>query len=316
MNPLPTLVRKLAGTAGVMLGAATLAFAAVSLTGGDTALAILGGERAQPTAEMLARVRLDYGLDDPLPLQYAHYLKRVLQGDLSVSYRLNAPVVSLIRQQLGDTAALALSSGAVALLVAIVLACVTAGRGRGRVRSVASGAELVLSSMPSFVLGLLLLLLFSFRLHWFPAAGSEGWRTLVLPSLTLALVMVPWLTQVLRQDLDDVLEQPFIAMARARGMSEAGVRLRHALRHALVPLVTMSGFILGTLLAGAAVVETLFARRGIGRLLVEATGSKDIPLVMGITLLSALLYSIVHLLVDASYPLIDPRLRLPHPSVS
>jgi peptide/nickel transport system permease protein len=317
MKRLRELILKLAGAAGVMLGAATLAFAAISLTGGDTALAILGGEDAQPTPEALARVRADFGLDQPLPLQYAHYIGRVLRGDLGVSYRLNAPVAGLIGQQLGYTVTLALSAAAVALLLAVPVATLTAGRGgwqgrgRGRARATASGVELVLASAPSFVLGLLLLLLFAFRLHWFPASGSEGWRALALPALTLALPLTPLLAQVLRQELDDILEQPFIAMARARGMSEAGVRLRHALRHALVPLVTLSGFILGTLLAGTAVVETLFARRGIGRLMVDATAGKDIPLVLGITLLSALLYAIVHMLVDASYVLIDPRLRRP-----
>lgn len=313
MNRLRNLGGKLLGAVGVMLGAATLAFAAVSLTGGDTALAILGGEDAQPTPQAMARVRIDYGLDQPLAVRYAMYMGRVLQGDLGMSYRLNAPVGALIRQQLGYTVTLSLSAAAIALLLAVPLATATAGRRRSPLRAVASGAELVAASMPTFVLGLLLLLLFSFRLHWFPASGSDGWRALVLPALTLALPLTPWLAQVLRQELDEILEQPFIAMARARGMSEAGVRLRHALRHALTSLVTLSGFILGTLLAGTAVVETLFARRGIGRLMVDATAGKDIPLVLGITLLSALLYAVVHILVDASYVLIDPRLRHPSP---
>jgi peptide/nickel transport system permease protein len=303
------LAWKLGAAAGVMLGAATLAFAALSLTGGDTALAILGGEDAQPTPQALARVRVDYGLDQPLPVQYARYIARVAHGDLGVSYRLGTPVTTLIGQQLGYTVTLALCAGVAGVSLAVVLATLTAGRRRGRLRSAASGAELVFVSMPSFVLGLLLMLLFSFRLHWFPASGANGWRALVLPTLTLALPLAPWLAQVLRQELDDILEQPFIAMARARGMSEAAVRLRHALRHALVPLATLSGFILGSLLAGSAVVETLFARPGIGRLMVEATSAKDIPLVLGITLLSALLFAVVHILVDGSYALIDPRLR-------
>jgi peptide/nickel transport system permease protein len=301
MKPIRNVVYKVLGALGVMLGAATLAFAAVSLTGGDTAVAILGGETAQPTPEALARVRIDYGLDRPLLVQYAIYLGKVVQGDLGISYRLNAPVTELIAQQLGYT---------------VTLSVATAGRRRSRWRGVASASELVLASMPGFVLGLLLLLLFSFRLRWFPASGSDGWRALVLPTLTLALPITPWLAQVLRQELDDILEQPFIAMARARGMGEAGVRLRHAMRHALLSLVTLTGFILGTLLAGTAVVETLFARRGIGRLMVEATAGKDIPLVLGITLLSALLYAVVHILVDTSYVLIDPRLRRPSQPLS
>ncbi|WP_373990795.1 ABC transporter permease [Duganella sp. BuS-21] len=316
MNWLRTLLVKLLGALAVMLGAASLAFAAISLTGGDTALAILGGEDAQPSPQAIAQVRIDYGLDQPLPVQYLHYVGRLLQGDLGTSYRLNTPVTELIWQQLGYTVTLSLTAAGVSVLLAVTLATLTAGRGRSRnrLRQTVSGFELILTSAPGFVLGLLLLLLFSFRLHWLPASGSDGWRALVLPALTLALPMTPWLAQILRQELDDILEQPFIAMARARGMGEAAVRLRHALRHALVSLVTLSGFILGTLLAGTAVVETLFARRGIGRLMVDATAGKDIPLVLGITLLSAFLYAVVHILVDASYVLIDPRLRRPNTS--
>lgn len=316
MNWLRTLLVKLLGALGVMLGAASLAFAAISLTGGDTALAILGGEEAQPSPQAIAQVRIDYGLDQPLPVQYLRYVGRLLHGDLGTSYRLNTPVTELIWQQLGYTVSLSLAAAGVSVLLAVVLATLTAGRGRrrNRLRQTVSGIELILTSAPGFVLGLLLLLLFAFRLRWLPASGSDGWRALVLPTLTLALPITPWLAQILRQELDDILEQPFIAMARARGMSEAAVRLRHALRHALVSLVTLSGFVLGTLLAGTAVVETLFARRGIGRLMVEATAGKDIPLVLGITLLSAFLYAVVHILVDASYVLIDPRLRRPNTS--
>jgi peptide/nickel transport system permease protein len=299
--------------AGVLFGAATLTFLMINLTGGDTAMEILGGPDALPTPEALARVRLDYGLDLPLPVQYGRYIFRLAKGDLGESYRLHTSVAGLIRSQIGATISLALWAAAIAITLSVAIAIFTARRGR-RLRSACSGTELVLSSMPSFVIGIILLLMFSFHFHWFPASGARGWKSMVLPAFTLALPLMAILTQVLRQELEDILEQPFITMARARGMNDAAVRLRHALRHALIPLLTLSGFVFASLLGGAAVVETLFSRQGIGRLMVDATSGKDVPLVIGITLLAALIYTIVNMLVDACYVLIDPRLR-PEPVV-
>lgn len=297
--------RLLAGL-GVLWGAATLTFLSLHLTAGDPALAILGGPEALPTPQVLERVRTEYGLDQPLPVQYLRYLGRLATGDLGESYRLRIPVSQAIAQQIGPTVELALWAAALGIGLAVAAAALTAGRGR-RLKSLASGSELVLSSIPSFVLGILLLLVFSFQLRWFPAAGNRGAAALVLPALTLALPIAAILAQILRQELDGILEQPFITMARARGLSEAGVRLRHALRHALIPLVTLSGFILASLLGGAVVVETLFARQGLGRLMLEATTTKDIPIVLGVTLLAALFYVVANFVVDLLNAVIDPR---------
>ena len=301
------LLRLLAGVA-VLWGAATLTFVGLNVTGGDPALAILGGPDAMPTAEALAQVRREYGLDQPLAVQYASYLGRLAQGDLGESYRLRIPVTRAIGEHIGATVWLALWAALVAVLLSVVVATLTARRGR-HVGALSSGTELVLSSMPSFVLGILLLLVFSFQLRLLPPTGSSGWKTMVLPTLTLALPVAAVLTQVLRQELEDILEQPFIMMARARGLSEAGVRLGHALRHALIPLVTLSGFILASLLGGAVITETLFARQGVGRLMLDAANGKDVPMVLGITLLAALIYVVVNLVVDLLLPLIDPRVN-------
>ncbi|MNR90282.1 Glutathione transport system permease protein GsiC [compost metagenome] len=301
------LWRLLAGV-GVLWGAATLTFIAINITAGDTALAIVGGPDAMPTAEVLAQVRLEYGLDDPLLTQYGNYIAKLAKGDLGESYRLRIPVLKAVTQQLGATVQLALSAGVLAIGLSILLALLTARRAPW-IRSIISGAELTITSAPSFVIGILLLLLFSFYFHWFPASGSQGWRALVLPTIALALPVAGVLTQVLRQELEDVLEQPFILTARARGMSDAGVRLRHALRHALVPLVTLSGFVFASLLGGAVVVEMLFARQGVGRLMLDAANTKDVPIVLGITLLAAFIYVIVNIVVDVLYGLIDPRVR-------
>lgn len=297
---------RLAAGVGVLWGAATLTFFMINLSAGDTAIAILGGADALPTQEVLARVRAEYGLDQPLYRQYTAYLGRVVQGDFGESFRLRIPVSRAIAQQVGATVWLALSAGIVAITLSVVFAILTARRARW-IRSLSSNTELVVTSMPNFVIGIFLLLIFSFRLHWLPAAGSNGWQSMVLPTLTLALPLAAVLTQVLRQELEDILEQPFITMARARGMSDAGVRLRHALRHAMIPLVTLSGFIFAGLFGGAVIAETLFARQGVGRLMFDATSNKDIPLVLGITLLAAFVYVVINLIVDVIYAVIDPR---------
>lgn len=297
--------RLLAGI-GVLWGAATLTFLAVNFSGGDTALAILGGPDSMPTPELLARVRAEYGLDQPLIVQYGNYLVRLAHGDLGESYRLRIPVQQAIAEQIGATIQLSLSAALLAVVLALLCAILTANRSRW-VRSAVSGSELVLSSAPSFVIGMLLLLVFSFHWHWLPPSGSVGWRSLILPSIALALPVAAVLTQLLRQSLEDTLEQPFIAMARARGLSETAVRLRHALRHALVPLVTLAGFVFASLLGGAVVVELLFARQGIGRLMLDATSNKDVPVVLGVTLLAATVYVLVNLAVDLINRWIDPR---------
>ena len=299
------LWRLLSGV-GVLCGAATITFLALNLTSGDMAIAILGGPDALPTPEVLAQVRKDYGLDDPLPVQYLHYLGRLGSGDLGESYRLKAPVLEIIAPLIGPTATLAFWAGLTAILTSVIVAILTARRAPW-IRSLASGTELVLTSAPSFVLGIGLLFAFAFQLHLFPVAGSEGWRSLVLPVLTLAIPAAAMLTQVLRQELEEVLEQPFITMARARGMSDAGVRLLHALRHALTSLITLSGFIFAFLLGGAVITENLFARQGLGRLMVEATTNSDVPIVLGVTLLAALVYVLINLVVDVLNAVVDPR---------
>ncbi|MDF3935899.1 ABC transporter permease [Pseudomonas citronellolis] len=296
------------GGLAVLWGAASLTFLALNVSGGDPALAILGGPDAMPTAEAIAQVRRDYGLDQPLAVQYVHYLGRLAQGDLGESYRLRIPVTRALATQIGATAQLALWAALAAVLLALAAALLTAN-GKRATRNLASGGELLLSSMPSFVLGILLLLVFSFQLHWLPPTGSQGWRSLVLPILTLALPVAAVLAQVLRQELEEILEQPFIAMARARGLSETGVRLGHALRHALTPLITLSGFVFAALLGGAVITENLFARQGIGRLMLNAVNDKDVPVVLGITLLAAAIYVLVNLAVDLLNALVDPRVN-------
>jgi peptide/nickel transport system permease protein len=295
---------------GVVWGAATLTFVTINITGGDPAIAILGGDEAMPTPAVLARVRADYRLDKPIYQQYLYYLGRLSRGDLGESYRLRIPVTRAIEQQIGPTIRLALCAGTLALVVSILLAVLTARRSHW-VRSVSSGTELVASSIPNFVVGILLLLLFSFRLHWLPASGEGSWKALILPTLTIAIPIIAVVTQVLRHELEEILEQPFITTARARGLSESAVRLRHALRHALAPLVTLFGTYFGFLLGGAVITETLFARQGVGRLVADATTNKDVPVVLGVTLLAATSYVAINLFVDLINAALDPRTHTP-----
>lgn len=306
MKLVATVLRRLRDGVIVLWVAASLTFLGMQHSGGDTALAIVGGPDAMPSAELLAQVRAEYGLDQPLWRQYLSYLGRLAQGDLGESYRLRIPVVQAMGEQLGATLALASTAALLAVVLALASALLTANRGR-RLRALVSGVELVLSAVPNFVIGTVLLLAFSFYFHLLPPSGSAGWQSLLLPSLALGLPIAALLAQVLRQSLEQVLEQPFITQARARGMSDTGVRLRHALRHALVPLVTLAGYVFASLLGGAVVLELLFGRQGIGRLMLDATANKDVPLVLGVTLLAAAIYVLVNLLVDLLTQAIDPR---------
>jgi peptide/nickel transport system permease protein len=297
--------RALAGV-GVMWGAATASFLALHGTAGDAALSTVSGQGADPTQAVLEQVRRDYGLDLPLWQQYVNYLGKLLHGDLGESYQQRLPVARAIGAQLGQTVQLAVGATVLALLLSVLVGTLTAKRRRW-VRSTTTGTELVLASMPTFVLGLVLLLIFSIGLGWFPVSGQEGFQSLVLPMFTLALPVSAVLSQVLRSELEDVLEQPFVLTARARGMRDAAVRFRHALRHALIPLVTMSGYVVGWMLGGAVITESLFNRQGLGLLMLTATTNKDIPLVVGVIIFAAFVYVVVNLLVDVLYTIVDPR---------
>lgn len=294
------------GGVGVLWGAATLAFVALQTTAGDAALSTVAGQGANPTEAVLRQVREDYGLDHPLWQQYVDYLGRLLHGDLGESYQQRLPVTSAIRGQLAPTVELAAIAAALALVIAVVVATTTARRRRWITGS-SNAVETVLASMPTFVLGLLLMVVFATRLDWFPISGQDGLRALVLPAVTLALPISAVLTQVLRNELEEVLEQPFVTTARTRGMREVGVRWRHALRHALVPLATLSGSILGGLLGGAVITESLFNRQGLGQLMLTASTNKDIPMVIGLVIFAAAVYVVVNLIVDLLYTVIDPR---------
>jgi peptide/nickel transport system permease protein len=301
---------RLLGALGVLVTVATLTFLAEHLMPGDPANTILGGAGSHPTAAQLAEVNHQYGFDRPLVVQYADYLRGLATGNLGTSYVLKQPVTTVIDQQAGATMWLTLSALVLSWVLALVWTLSTAGRGRVA-SGIGSGVELVAAGLPQYWLGIILLVVFAFRLHWFPVAGGSGLAGLALPALTLALPLAGFLGQVTRDEFATVLQQPFIVSARARGMSDRGVRARHALRHAVLPGITLSGWALGSLFSGAVLVEAVFVRPGLGRVLVAAVEQQDMPVVVGVTMLIAGVYVIANLLVDVAYAVVDPRLRRP-----
>ncbi|WP_320670625.1 ABC transporter permease [Patulibacter defluvii] len=299
-------LRLLAGV-GVMWGAATLTFVVLLLVQGDQVSGVVG-TGALVTPEVRAQIVHEYGFDQPIVVQYLRWIGHLLTGDLGRSYQLNTTVGDALAGQIGPTAALAGAATAIALTASLTLALLTAGRGR-LVRGVASAVELVAVAVPAFWVGLLALTYLSFRWGVFPGAGSGGLGGLLLPSLVLALPLTGLLTQVLRQALDEALAQPFALSARARGAGPVALIARHALRHALATLTTLVGWMVATLFGGAVLIETVFARPGLGRVLLSAVTSRDLPVVSAIVLLVAAVFTVVNLLVDLAYRWIDPRLR-------
>lgn len=297
---------RLGGGVLVLWAVATLTFFALRLMPGDPVLAILGGPSANPTPEAIEAARMEFGLDQPLAVQYLLYLGRLLQGDLGVSYSQHLPVTRVLAEQGGATLELTIAALLLAWLLVLLLTVVTAGRGRV-IGGIASLAETLSAALPHFWLGVVLLAVFAFGLRWFPPAGSDSVASLVLPAFSLAIPLAGFIAQVTRESLELTLEQPFVLTARTRGLSDLAVRFRHALRHALLPGVSLSGWAIGALISGAVVCEVIFSRKGIGRQLYQAVQAQDMPLVIGVSLVVAAGYVLANILVDLLYQWIDPR---------
>lgn len=291
----------------VLWGAATLTFIAVKLIPGDPVAILSGGDNVVDEAYRAVLIN-QFGLDQPLWVQYLRYCGQALQGDFGVSYLYRLPVGSVISDAMHETLPLALGGLILALLLAITSALLTAGR-YGVMRTTVSWLELTLLSTPVYWIGIVLLSLFSFRLQWFPVTGNDGVMSLVLPVITLSLPIAAILSQVLRDGLEDALSQPFSLTVRTRGVSEIRLRFRHGLRHAALAASTLTGTLLASVLGGSVLTETVFGRAGIGQVTLSAIENRDMPLVLGVVMLSAFLFVVINLLVDALYLIIDPRLR-------
>jgi peptide/nickel transport system permease protein len=294
-------------TIPVILGVATLVFSLIHLVPGDPAQSMLG-ESAAPADVNELRARL--GLDRPVMTQYVEYLTRALRGDLGTSFRYGTPVTREIRARLGRTAELAFAAMAVAILLAVPLGTLAAVfRGRA-IDQVAMTLSLVGVSLPNFWLGPVLAMVFAVGLGWLPVSGAGTLPHLVLPAITLGAALAAVLARLTRASVIEELQELYVIAARARGLSWLRTVVRHALRNSLVPVVTVIGLQFGAVLTGTIITETIFAWPGLGRLLIQAIGFRDYPLVQGCILFIAVTYVGMNLLVDVAYGWLDPRIRV------
>jgi len=299
----------------MLAGVSIVLFLLMHLAPGGPEAALLGGDISKDTA---AQLRRSLGLDQPLPIQYAKWLGSALRGNLGVSYLQGEPVSRVIHEHLGATAQLAASALVLAILVAVPLGVLSAVRANSWVDRSATGVALAGVSFPSFWLGILLILLFASALRWLPASGmtstglegdvADRLQHAILPTITLAATQMAAFLRFTRSSLLETLHQPFVAVARAKGLRERGVLLRHAFRNALIPLITLLGLSIRFLVGGAVLTETVFAWPGIGRLAVAAVTARDYPLLLGLNLLVALAVIVGNVLTDLLYSLADPRI--------
>jgi len=300
------LLRRILIAVPTLLGVVLLVFLMVRLAPGDPAI-LLAGEFATP--ETLEAIRTRYGLDRPLPEQFALYLGALLQGDLGESARSRRPVLEELKTYFPNTVVLATAAILVALATGIPLGILAALRQGSWLDLGVMVLALLGGSMPVFWFGLLAILIFSVELGWFPVAGKGTLAHLVLPAVTLGINATALLARMTRGTLVEVLSQDYIRTARAKGLAERVVIFKHALRNALIPVVTVAGLEFGSLLAGAVITETIFAWPGLGQLLVGSILSRDYPVVQGAVLLVAFTFTLVNLMVDLLYAWIDPRVR-------
>lgn len=306
-----TWARKIGSALIVLWAAATIAFFLQAYAPGDRATLLLNlaaGESRERTPQELAPINDEYGFDQSVWQQYLHYLAGLLRGDLGTSFQLQQPVTEIIAEQVGPTLTLTLSALVVAWILVVFMTTLTAGR-PGPFGSLGSLIETVSAALPQYWIGSILLVVFAINLSWFPVESGTGVRGLVLPVLTLAIPLAGYLGQIVRDEFARALDQPFVLTASSRGLGDLDVRVRHVLRHSVLPAVSVSGWAVGALLSGAVIAETVFARAGIGQTLVSAAQARDIPLVGGVVLFVALIYTVVNLVVDALYTFIDPRIE-------
>lgn len=307
-GPALFVLRRLASLVVVLLLTATVTFIVLQLAGGDPVSAVLG-ENAVVDEETRQAVIAQYGLDQPLWLRYLSYLGGLLVGDFGRSYAQRKPVADVIAPGFLPTAELALTAAGLAVVVALLVGLWT-DTGRPVRRLVSQFFELILISTPTFWLGILLLTVFGFGLRWFPVWGDDGWQSLVLPTLALGLPIAAVLTQVVREGADKAQTEPFVLSARARGITELRVRYVHVLKHASGPALNVAGLVIGGLLGGAVLTESVFGRTGLGSIALQAITSRDLPVVLAVVLISAVVYVVVSTLTDIAQTLVDPRLAL------
>ena len=300
------VVKRLLSTIPVLFGISLLLFFMLRMLPGDPAQ-VLAGQMATP--EEIENIRHQLGLDRPIHVQYAFFLGRLALFDLGRSARTQNPVTEEIWARLPNTILLAVVAIALACLFGIPAGIVSAVRPYTWTDYVVTFSALFGISMPVFWLGLMLVVVFSVMLNWLPAGGTGSWKHVILPSLTLAALMVAFIARMTRASMIEVLSQDYTTTARSKGLKEQVVIIKHALKNALIPIITVVGLQFGLLLGGAVLTETVFAWPGLGRLIVDSILARDYPVIQGAILVFGLLYILVNLIVDLVYAYVDPRIR-------
>jgi ABC-type dipeptide/oligopeptide/nickel transport system permease component len=302
------LARRLTIAVPVLFGVTILVFLILHLIPGDPAQILLFGSR--PTPQQVAQLRAQLGLDQPLPIQYLLYLGRLAHGDLGQSFITNRPVAEEIAVRLPDTLELTFAAMLVAVLIGMPVGIIGGVRPGSWADRLSSGFAVLGVAVPYFWFAVVLVLIFAVDLRWLPSLGEGSWNSIILPAVSLGWGLSAIIARLLRNNLVEIYRQPYMQVARAKGLSERTVLYAHALKNALIPVVTILGLQFGNVLSGAVVVEVIFGRPGIGSYLVQAIQAKDIPAVQSIVLMIAIVYILINLLVDLAYGFLDPRIRL------
>ena len=310
------ILRRLILMVPVIVLVSIIAFSIILLLPGDPAMAMLGPERARDTAVYQA-LRQELGLDKPVPLQYLSWLGKVAVGDLGISARNQQPVTTLVAQSIGPTVQLAISALTIALLIAIPIGIISAVKPGSWLDVVGTTFALSGVAIPNFLLGILLILLFALMLRWFPAGGyvplsqnpAESLRLMLLPAFALGTGLAAVLMRQIRSAMLEVLSQDYVTTARSKGLAHRQVVVRHALKNALIPVITVIGVQVGRLMGGAVVIETIFSVPGMGKLAVSSIFFRDFPVVQAVVLILGIAILFSNLITDLLYGVLDPRVR-------
>ncbi|UWP86572.1 ABC transporter permease [Dactylosporangium fulvum] len=299
------MTRRLGAVGGLLVGVSVIVFAMIRLIPGDPARVLLGTSGGD--AEMLASIRDELGLDDSVPVQYFRWLGRVLHGDFGRSFSQQKPVSELIVANVVPTLQLTVVALVVAFVGGVAVGMIAALKRGSVADTVLMGSSVLLLSIPSFWLGLLLLLLFGVQIPIFDVLGGTGLSGAILPGITLGLGGVGYIGRFVRSSVIEAHRQSFVVTARAKGISERRVLTRHTARNAVLPVLTITGLQVGSVLSGTVMVEMIFSRPGLGRLLVDSILARDYLTVQAVVLLTCLMYALINLAVDLLYPVLDPR---------
>lgn len=305
------ILPRVAALIPVWLVISLLAFSLANLAPGDPARLILEAQLGQPpSVAEVAALRTELGFDDPFPVRYGRWVAEAVQGDLGTSYRSGRGVLGELLARFRVTLEIAIPALAIALVLSLVAGVISAVRRNSFADHLSRVGALLGASLPSFWLAYLLLIVFSVRLGWLPVAGRGTWQHAVLPAVTLGVAPAAILTRLTRSSMLDVLGEDHVRTARAMGLRERSILFRRALRHAMLPVVTVAGLRFGHLLAGAVIVETVFGWPGLGKHAVDSIYNRDYPVIQGFVVLAGTVFVLVNLVVDVLYARLDPRVRL------